>query len=425
MTRTRVMPFVALEGSTLLAGLANGVAMVALPWLVLDLTGRADAAGLVALVSGLPTLFASLLSGTVVDTLGRRRTSVISDLLSAVAVAAIPVVGMTLGLTFGWVLALAVLGAVFDPAGVTARESMLTGVAQATGMRLERVNGIHEAVWGLAFLVGPALGALLIATVGVESAFWVMAVAFIASALLLGLVHVPGSGRPHIDHRPAFWAGTFDGIKLVFGDAPLRTVVLLSTGIVTVAYPVLGIVLPVIYQGNDDPVGLGAVVMAFSLGGVVGALLYGSFGHHSHPRAAFAIAMWGSALTLTAFAIWPETGVMIGAALVGGVLLGPMNPIINLALQRRTPESMRGRAMGVVIALAYGAYPIGYVLAGVLVESFGVVPTMAVFAGLNVVIALLAMAAPSLKRLDEEPLLDEPAPAPPPAKASASAPAEV
>ena len=36
-----------------------------------------------------------------------------------------------------------------------------------------------------------------------------------------------------------------------------------------------------------------------------------------------------------------------------------MNPIVNLTLQRRTPESMRGRAMGVVIALAYGAYPIG------------------------------------------------------------------
>ena len=63
MTRARAMPFIALEGSTLLAGLANGVAMVALPWLVLDLTGRADAAGLVALVSGVPTLFASLYKG--------------------------------------------------------------------------------------------------------------------------------------------------------------------------------------------------------------------------------------------------------------------------------------------------------------------------------------------------------------------------
>jgi MFS family permease len=380
--------------------------MIALPWLVLDLTGRADAAGLVALVSGIPTLFASLFSGTVVDTIGRRRTSVASDLLSAFAVAAIPIVGLTVGLSFGWVLALAVLGAVFDPAGVTARESMLTGVSQATGMRLERVNGIHEAVWGLAFLVGPAVGAALIATVGVESAFWVMAAGFIASALLLGLVHVPGAGRPHVDQRPEFWAGTVDGLRLVFADAPLRAIVLLSTGIVTVAYPVMGIVLPVIYQGSDDPVGLGAVVMAFSLGGVVGALLYGSFGHHSHPRRAFAIAMWGSALTVTAFALWPQTGVMIGAALVGGILLGPMNPVINLALQRRTPESARGRAMGVVVALAYGAYPIGYVTAGLLVERFGVVTTMAIFAIANIVIALIAVTTPSLKRLNEEPLAD-------------------
>lgn len=404
MTRARVMPFVALEGSTLLAGLANGVAMVALPWLVLELTGRADAAGLVALASGVPTLFASLFSGTIVDTLGRRRTSVFSDLMSAVAVAAIPVVALTTGLTFTWVLVLAVLGAVFDPAGVTARESMLTGVAQATGMRLERVNGIHEAVWGLAFLVGPAVGAVLIATVGVESAFWAMAVAFIASAVLLAFVHVPGAGRPHYDDRPYFWAGTLDGLRLVFSDGPLRTVVLLSTGVVGIAYPVLGIVLPVIYQRNDDPVGLGVVVMAFSFGGVIGALLYSSFGHQAHPRGAFAVALWGAALTVVVFAIWPETGVMVAAGLAGGILLGPMNPIINLALQRRTPESMRGRAMGVVTALAYGAYPIGYVLAGVLVEAYGVVATLAVFAAASVLLALLGSAAPSLKRLDELPL---------------------
>ncbi|MEO8106607.1 MAG: MFS transporter [Actinomycetes bacterium] len=404
MTRTKLMPFVALEGSTLLAGLANGVSMVALPWLVLELTGRADAAGLVALVSGLPTLLASLFSGTLVDTLGRRRTSVFSDLMSAVSVAAIPVVALTSGLTFTWVLVLAVLGAVFDPAGVTARESMLTGVSQATGMRLERVNGIHEAVWGLAFLVGPAVGAVLIATVGVESAFWAMAVAFIASAVLLAFVHVPGAGRPHYDDRPYFWAGTMDGLRLVFSDAPLRTVVLLSTGVVGLAYPVIGIVLPVIYQSNNDPVGLGAVVMAFSFGGVIGALLYSSFGHQTHPRGTFALSLWGAALALVVFAIWPETGVMIAAGFAGGILLGPMNPIINLALQRRTPENMRGRAMGVVTALAYGIYPLGYVMAGLLVETYSVETALAAFALGSVLLALAASVAPALKRLDEEPL---------------------
>jgi MFS family permease len=281
---------------------------------------------------------------------------------------------------------------------------MLTGVSQATGMRLERVNGIHEAVWGLAFLVGPAVGAGLIATVGVEQAFWAMAVAFIASAVLLAFVHVPGAGRPLYDNRPYFWAGTIDGLKLVFGDAPLRTVVLLSTGVVGFAYPVIGIVLPVIYQANDDPVGLGAIVMAFSLGGVVGALLYSSFGHQTHPRGTFAVSLWGAALSLVVFAIWPETGVMVAAGFAGGILLGPMNPIINLALQRRTPESMRGRAMGVVTAFAYGVYPIGYFVAGLLVETYDVRTALTAFAVGSVLLALAASVAPSLRRLDEQPL---------------------
>ena len=410
MTRARILPFIALEGSTLLAGLANGVAMVALPWLVLELTGRADAAGLVALAAGLPTLFASLFSGTVVDIIGRRRTSVISDLLSAVSVAAIPIAAFFTDLTFTWVLILAVIGAVFDPAGVTARESMLTGVSQATGMRLERVNGIHEAVWGLAFLVGPAVGAGIIATVGVESAFWVMAVAFIASAALLGLVHVPGGGRPKYEHQPYFWAGTWEGIRTVFTDGPLRSVVLLSTGVVAIAYPVLGIVLPVLYEAKDDPAGLGAVVMAYSLGGVIGALLYGSIGHLAHPRGAFAMGIWGVAIGLGAFALWPQTPVMVTAAVISGALMGPMNPVVNLTLQRRTVESMRGRAMGVVIALAYGAYPIGAVAVGVLAEQSGVVPTLAASALLTAVVALVATLAPSLRRLDEEPLEAAPAP---------------
>jgi MFS family permease len=180
---------------------------------------------------------------------------------------------------------------------------------------------------------------------------------------------------------------------------------LLSTGVVAVAYPVLGIVLPVIYQGAGDPVGLGAVVMSFSLGGVLGALVYSKFGHHAHPRGAFVLSTWGAALCLAAFAIWPVTGVMIASAFAGGLLLGPMNPVINLVLQRRTPESMRGRAMGVVVALAYGVYPIGYVCAGLLVEHLGVRTTLAIFAAAAVLVALAAAVAPALRRLDEEPQL--------------------
>ena len=406
MTRQRLLPFIALEGATLLSGLGNGVAMVAVPWLVLDLTGSAAAAGVVAGVTALPLLLSSLFSGTVVDLIGRRRTSVISDLFSAASVAAIPLVDLSIGLTFTWVLVLATLGAVFDPAGVTARESMLTGVAQATGMRLERVNGLHEAVWGVAFVVGPGIGAVLIAVVGAVGAMWVICFGFVASAALLYFVHVPGSGRPEAEDRPTFWRGTGDGLKLVFQDPVLRDVTLLSTGVVAVAYPVLGVVLPVIYQAANEPGNLGAVVMSFSLGGIAGALAYSTVGHRSHPRFAFLLSLAGVSAALTAFAISQTLGVMLTAALIGGALLGPMNPVINLVLQQRTSEQMRGRAMGVVVALAFGAYPLGYLLAGVLIELAGISYTLWFFAGSGIAIMLVALLTRSLRHMDES--IEEP-----------------
>ncbi|MDH4353035.1 MAG: MFS transporter, partial [Actinomycetota bacterium] len=293
--RRHLSPFLALEGATLLSALGNGVAMVAMPWLVLELTGDAAAAGLVAGVTALPMLLSSLFSGTLVDRFGRRRTSVVSDLLSAVSAAGIPLVAITGDLTFGWVLGLAVLGSVFDPAGVTARESMLPDVAAAAKLPVRRVNGIHEAVWGLAYLIGPAVGGLLIAFVGAVEALWLMSAGFFASSALLALVRVPGAGRPRAADRPALWAGTVEGLRFVWHDPVLRSVTMLSTAFVAIAYPILGVVLPYVFEQVDQPQRLGVLLMAFSLGSIVGALGYSGIGHRLPQRASFVVGMVGNA----------------------------------------------------------------------------------------------------------------------------------
>ena len=110
-------PFVALEGATALSGAANGVSMVAFPWLVLELTGSASYAAAIGAITLVPLLVTSLLSGTLVDILGRRRVSVASDVLSLLSVAAIPILSGLVGLSFALLAVLAVIGAFFDPAG--------------------------------------------------------------------------------------------------------------------------------------------------------------------------------------------------------------------------------------------------------------------------------------------------------------------
>ena len=135
---------VLLEASTLLSSTGNGITIVALPWLVLERTGSPTAAGVVAAATALPLLAGSLLAGTLrtpsasVVSPGRptprprarrRRSRWWSS---------------TVGLARLVLVALAVLGALQDPAGLTARETLLPAAADAARWRLIRVNGLRK-----------------------------------------------------------------------------------------------------------------------------------------------------------------------------------------------------------------------------------------------------------------------------------------
>ncbi|MCB1287607.1 MAG: MFS transporter, partial [Mycobacterium sp.] len=130
--RTSRGPALLILCSAFLAAMGNGISLVALPWLVLKRTGNAVDASIVAGAATLPLLAATLIAGTAVDFLGRRRVAMLADALSGLSVAAIPIIVLTAGadaLNTVVLAGLAALGAFFDPAGMTARQSMLPEAA--------------------------------------------------------------------------------------------------------------------------------------------------------------------------------------------------------------------------------------------------------------------------------------------------------
>ncbi len=397
-------PFAALEAATALSGTANGIAMVAFPWLVLELTGSASAAAAIGAVTLLPLLLTSLVSGTLVDMVGRRRVSVVSDLLSLASVAAIPLLQAWVGLSFGLLAGLAVLGAVFDPAGITAREAMLPEAARAAGLPLERVNGTHEAVWGLAFLIGPGVGGLLIALVGATDAFWATAACFALSALLMVMVRVPGAGRPAVHERGGgFWPATKEGLVFLWGDRVLRSVALLTALLVGFWLPVEGVVLPVYFQARQEPGHLGAVLMSLSAGGVLGSLAYAAVGTRFRRRPAFVGGLVITSFAIVGMAFLPPLPGLLAFGFAAGAAYGPINPIANTAMQERTPERLRGRVLGLLTSIAYAAGPAGYLLAGPLIEGVGLRSAFLLLAGGLVAVAVGSARVGSLEGLDDAP----------------------
>src|SRR6476646_1207079 len=138
--------------AALLAGAGNGITIVAFPWLVLQRNGSALDASIVAMAGTIPLLVATLIAGAAVDYLGRKRVSMISDTLSALSVAAVPFLTLTFGVHVVNLAVLAALGALFDPARMTARETMLPEAAQRAGWTLDHANSVYEAVFNLSYI---------------------------------------------------------------------------------------------------------------------------------------------------------------------------------------------------------------------------------------------------------------------------------
>jgi H+ antiporter protein len=390
--------------AALAAAAGNGISLIAFPWLVLQRNGSASDASIVAGAASLPLLFSTLIAGTAVDYLGRRRVSLISDALSASAVAAVPVLALTLGhrsITVGVLAVLAALTALFDPAGITARQSMLPEAATGAGWTLDRINGFYEASFNVAYIVGPGLGGLLIATIGGINTMWVTAGAFGLSILAIGVLRLPGACKPPIGERPdGPWSGMLDGLRFVWSLRVLRTLALIDLAMTGLYLPMESVLFPKYFTDRHEPAHLGWVLVAFSIGGLAGALAYPLLVRHLSRRWTLLTATLTLGVCTALISTLPSLPVILLLCALIGLVYGPIAPIYNYVMQTKSPPQLRGRVVGVMTSLAYAAGPLGFTLAGPLTDATGIRTTFLVLAIPMIAIGLVSLRLPALRELD-------------------------
>ncbi|MEN9292813.1 MAG: hypothetical protein RL288_609 [Actinomycetota bacterium] len=392
---------VLLQLSNFASGLGNSIVMITIPWLILERTDSPAFAGLVAAVSALPAIIVSPIGGWLVDHLGRRAVSISADLLSSLSVAAFPIAAATFGLTNTTILLIAVIGAVFDPAGYTARKTLLADVAKKSDVDLDRLNGIHEGFMGIAWIFGPAIGAGLISTVGSINSFWVAAALFILAAVSILFLRVGDLGRESreladksgevLDSRLRL------GLITLWEDKLLRTLSIALLILAAVYLPTEAIVLPTYFEGENNPSGLGLVVSALAGGSALGSFGYGWISKRIQRRTLIRCIMLGSAISVIPMAFLPPLPFLMAAGFFLGLSWGPYNPLVNTLVQQRIPAHLHGRVFGIQTAVFYVAPPLGMVLAGLSVENLGVNSTYAILAGILSITSILVLLTKSLR----------------------------
>ncbi|MFV8229214.1 MFS transporter [Mycolicibacterium fortuitum] len=404
MTNTKRGPLLLILFAALMAGAGNGITIVAFPWLVLQHNGSALDASIVAMAGTLPLLVATLIAGAAVDYLGRRRVSMISDLLSALSVAAVPVLALIFGVDAVNVAVLAVLaglGAFFDPAGMTARETMLPEAADRAGWTLDHANSVYEAVFNLAYIVGPGIGGLLIATLGGINTMWVTAGAFCCSILAISVLRLEGAGGPDRSVlTEGVVAGIVEGLRYVWHTPVLRTLAIVDLVATGLYMPMESVLFPKYFTDRNEPTELGWVLMALSIGGLLGALGYAVMSKYMSRRATMLTAVITLGVAMTVIAFLPPLPLILALCAIVGFVYGPIAPIYNYVMQTTAPPHLRGRVVGVMGSLAYAAGPLGLILAGPLADAAGLHATFLALSLPMLLLGVVAVFLPALRELD-------------------------
>lgn len=395
------VPLVALLGANAISMTGNVAALVAIPWFVLATTGSASKTGVTAFAGLGPAVLSGIFGGALVDRLGYRRTSVVADLASAAAVAAIPLLHATIGIAFWQLLALVFLGALLDAPGVTARAALTPDVADRAGWSYERASGAAAVVERASRLAGAPLAGVLIAVVGPTNVLWIDAATFVVSALAVALGVPRPPATAEADGDPASYLSRLRaGYAFLRRDRTLFTliaVVNLTNLIDSISIVTLPVYAKEVY---GSAVGLGLLIGVMGAGSVAGALGFSAIGHRLSRRRVF---VWGFVLAAAWYpvaVVFPPLGLLLVAKALSGVASGPLNPVIDTIFYERVPDGMRGRVLGVTHAAAWISMPLGVLLAGPLLELFGLRPVLLGSLGVYLAVTLTAALLPALRGMD-------------------------
>lgn len=396
---------IAFVASGALSLLGNSVAAVVLPLVLLATTGDVLAAGALALACAIPQVAAGTLGGAILDRFNRRTVSIISDIISALCVVALPIVHMTVGLSFGWFVLFGILGAIGDIPGMTARDTLLPSVVKHDKLDLQRFMGISQSMDGLITVIGPAAAALSMGYLGSINALWFTAA--MSGCAALATMFIPHAvGKAPLDEKPenalqlvkAAAYSTKNGLKVLFrNDAIVRFSIVFSLLVIMVMGGWQGLVLPAYFTEIGKPELLGYVVSAMAFGALAGSVMYAALTKKLSRRTWYVASLLGMAVGICIMGALPTYPLLLAGSALLGFASGPVSALLNFHMFDRIPDESLGGAMGSLNSLMLIVAPVAIFTASVLVTNFGVSSTAIGVAAAWLAVSVYALIAKAMR----------------------------
>ena len=414
--------------------LGDQVAMIALPWLALLLTGDAFALGAVLALMALPRALFMLIGGAYVDRLSPRLVMIGSNVVRLVAVGVLGFIVLegaaAIWMLYAFALVFGVADAFFYPA-LTAMVPDLVDDSQ-----LQKANGIVQGTAQFTTLIGPAAAGVAIASLagaatGPDLTGTALALLFDAATFVISLVTLLliTARRPaHAAAGSSVIKDIREGIGFVAKMPAVRVMVLLSMAANMLIVGPLDVGLPIVAYSRlpEGAAAFGLITAAFgggSLLGMVAATLLPPL-----PKANFGSILLGlfslSGVCLALIAVISSTPIMLIDAIIAGAILGYTNISYITWIQRRIPRNLMGRVMSLMMFGSVALVPISMAVSGALVKIS--LDAVLMGGGLGMAaLAIVGLLSRSVRRMGLEPTINDDEPteetAPLPANPGAAA----
>ncbi len=394
-TLWRNREFNLLWSSQTLSDLGGAIALLAVPLLVLEVTGSVVQAGVVGTAAQVTKLVTRLPGGVLADRVNRRRAMLICDAVRLVAFAVLAAMVATGHAGLAVIIVVAVIDAACGSMFNTTEHAALRSIVPAA--QLPAAVARNEARSYGTILAGPPLGGILF---GITHAlpFVGNAVSYLASLIGVALIRRPLQGERD-ENPPGHAAALAEGVRFVFRNPFLRAVVVIAAPLNFALIGTTFTIIVTLQQHGVAPGVIGLTETIIGVGGLVGAfaapLLQRWFPFARLIRG----ICWSAAAVLLISAVL--TGTVAAAVPVGvAVFLGPACNAALFGYQAAiTPDRLQGRVLSVIFLVAMSAAAVAPLLAGVLVTTWGPSAAILVFAASVAVGALIASLSPGIRSM--------------------------
>ena len=374
--------------SQLARGTSLWLQLTTVPLLAVLFGGSALDLGIIVGLQYGPVLLFGPLGGVLADRLDKHRALVRLQVLVTVLALIFAVLTTTRIITIGYILILAAAFGLATSIEMPIRQAFLAELVPRN--RLPNAIVLQQAALNTTRLLGPATAGLLVVVVGFGATFAIAgSLNLVATLLMLRM------NRRQIDHVPrpdadGIARSLAAGLRYVMAAPRVRTPLLVLLGATTFALGILA-VLPI--YATDllalDSLGYGLLLSAFGAGGVLGAAPMSLIPSRAVTRS-IPIALMGAAGAMLTLGIASSNAAFPVISLLGFcaiVVFGSTNVLVQLSLDDR----VRGRVMGIYVAIFSGGTAIGGILTGALAQQFGIRTPFAVCAAALAILGVCSL----------------------------------